>query len=128
MAEAVLRQSVRGLPVASAGIAALAGRPADPVAVTLLAERGIDLSSHRARQLTPAMIEAAELVLVMERGHIAVVEAMTPAARGRVHLLGRFGRFEIPDPYRRPRAAFEDALALIDRGIADFRGRFWSGT
>lgn len=74
------------------------------------------------------MIGAAELVLVMERGHIAEVEAMTPAARGRVHLLGRFGAFEIPDPYRKPRAAFEEALALIDRGIADFRTRFWSAT
>lgn len=126
MAEAVLRQRVPSLEVSSAGIAALVGRPADPTAVALLGERGLDISSHRARQLTAAMVEGVDLVVVMEQRHVVDVEALTPAARGRVHLLGRFGRFEIPDPYRRPRAAFEEALALIDRGVADFQQRFWS--
>jgi protein-tyrosine phosphatase len=126
MAEAVLRQRVPSLEVSSAGIAALVGRPADPTATALLGERGLDISSHRARQLTAAMVEGADLVVVMEQRHVVDVESLTPAARGRVHLLGRFGRFEIPDPYRRPRAAFEEALALIDRGVADFQQRFWS--
>jgi protein-tyrosine phosphatase len=126
MAEALLRQRAPGLEVSSAGLAALVGRPADPLAVSLLAERGIDLSGHRARQLTAAQVEGVELVLVMERRQIADVEALTPAARGRVHLLGRFGRFEVADPYRRPRAAFEASLAQIESGLADYVNRFWS--
>jgi protein-tyrosine phosphatase len=126
MGEAVLRQRRPGLAVASAGISALVGSPADPTAIALLAERGIDLGPHRARQLTPDLVKAADLVLVMERGHVAEVEAIAPAARGRVHLLGRFGGFEIPDPYRRPRSAFEEALALVDRGLEDYAQRFWS--
>lgn len=125
MAEALLRLRVPSLKVSSAGIAALVGRPADPLAVALLAERGIDISEHRARQLTAGMVEGTDLVVVMEQRHVADVEALTPAARGRVHLLGRFGRFEIPDPYKRPREAFEESLALIDRGIGDFQQRFW---
>lgn len=126
MAEALLRRRVPALAVSSAGIAALVGRPADPVAVALLAERGVDLSGHRARQLTAGMVEGSDLVLVMENRHVADVEALTPAARGRVHVLGRFGRFEVLDPYRRPREAFEEALTLIERGIDDFQRRFWS--
>lgn len=126
MAEAVLRRRVPSLMVSSAGIAALVGRPADPAAVALLAERGLDISAHRARQLTAGMVEGSDLVLVMEQRHVADVEALTPAARGRVHLLGRFGRFEVPDPYRRPPQAFAEALALIERGVGDFQGRFWS--
>lgn len=126
MSEALLRQRAPGLQVSSAGIAALVGRPAEPMAVALLAERGLDLSAHRARQLTAAMVEEVELVLVMEKRHVADVEALTPAARGRVQLLGRFGRFEVADPYRRPRAAFENSLAQIERGLADYVNRFWS--
>lgn len=127
MCEALLRARLPSLTVSSAGIAALVGSPADPMAVELLAERGIDLGAHRARQLTPEMVEGVDLVLAMERRHVAAVEALTPAARGRVHLLGRFGGFEVPDPYRRPRAAFEEALALLSRGVDDYARRLWSG-
>jgi len=126
MGEAILRQARPGLRVASAGLAALVGKPADPGAVELLGERGLDLSAHRARQLTAEMVEEFDLILVMERRHAADVEELTPAARGRVHLVGRFGGFEVPDPYRRPREAFAEALALLERGLGDYAARFWS--
>jgi protein-tyrosine phosphatase len=113
--------------VASAGLGALVGAPADPLAIELMAERGIDLTAHRARQVTATMVKGFELVLVMEKGHIAALEALTPAARGRVQLLGRFGGFEVLDPYRRPRAAFEEAAALIERGVGDYVQRFGGG-
>jgi protein-tyrosine phosphatase len=111
--------------VESAGVAALVGRPADPLAVDLLRERGIDLSAHRARQLTPEVAAAFELILVMEAEHQRAVERIFPPARGRVHRLGRFGDFDVPDPYRKPRAAFEESLALIERGVTEFERAFW---
>jgi protein-tyrosine phosphatase len=46
------------------------------------------------------------VVLVMEEGHRREVEALAPALRGRVHRLGRFGAFDVHDPYRRGRPAF----------------------
>ncbi len=122
MAEALLSArlaKVPGIRVNSAGLSALVGHPADPTAVALLRERGIDLSRHRARQLTSHIVLESELVLVMERAHRRHVEAMFPAARGRVHLLGRTRDFEVPDPYRGSRAAFEEALWLIERGLDD---------
>ncbi len=128
MAEALLRARFatrRRGTVSSAGIAALVGRPADPVAVELLAERGIDLSAHRARQLTPEMIRSADLVLVMEAAQQQEIERLSKAARGRVHRLGRFGDFEVEDPYRLPRSAFERALRQIERGLDDFDRVFW---
>ena len=45
--------------------------------------------------------------------------------RGRVHRLGRFGRFDVPDPFQRDRTAFEEALRLIERGIEDFERALW---
>jgi len=129
MAEGLLRArfAARGRgTVASAGIAALVGRPADPLAVELLADRGIDLSAHRARQLTPEMIGSADLVLVMETAQQQEIERLSPASRGRVHRLGRFGGFDVEDPFRRPWEAFERALAQIERGLDDFDRAFWS--
>jgi protein-tyrosine phosphatase len=117
----------QGPAVESAGIAALVGRAADPIAVELLRERGIDLSGHRARQLTEELVTRADLVLAMEQGHVRSIEAAFPHARGRVHRIGRWQGFDVPDPYGKPRAAFEHSLERIDRGIDDLeraiRGR-----
>jgi protein-tyrosine phosphatase len=128
MAEGLLRARFarrgRGA-VESAGLAALVGRPADPLAVSLLAARGVDLSGHRARQVTPELLAGFDLVLVMDADQQRELEALSRAARGRVHRLGRFGGFDVPDPYREPREAFERALALIDRGLDDFERAFW---
>lgn len=112
--------------IGSAGIRALVGRPAEPEAQALMRERGLDLSAHRARQLTPDLLSGYELVLVMEERHERAVHALVPAARGRVHRLGRFGGFDVPDPYHQDRRAFERSLALIERGLQDFEEAFWS--
>ena len=123
MAEALLRQKLSAnksdIVVESAGIGALVGKPADPIAVELMAERGIDLGAHRARQLTADLAREFELILTMEQGHVGAVEQIAPAARGKVFRLGKWSNFEIPDPYRLPRAEFERALELIDRGVDD---------
>jgi protein-tyrosine phosphatase len=128
MAEGLLRARLAERPrfqVSSAGLAALAGHPADPWAVELMAERGIDISSHRARQVTPEMLSACDLVLVMEKGHEDEVHRMAPQARGKVHRIGRFGNRDVPDPYRQGRDAFAESLALIEQGIAEYQRAIW---
>lgn len=128
MAEALLRARLGRRPrftVSSAGVSALVGHPADPAAQELMRERGIDISAHRARQVTPELVAAHDLVLVMEKGHEAAVLSIAPQARGKVHPIGKFGHFDVPDPYRQPRAAFEEALRLVERGIDDYERAFW---
>jgi len=129
MAACVLsdRLARRGIAasVGSAGLAAVVGAPADPLARELMASRGLDLGGHRARQLTADLAEAHPLILVMERDHRRELEASFPLVRGRVETLGRWGGFDVPDPYLRGRRAFEAALALIDRGIDDLERACW---
>jgi protein-tyrosine phosphatase len=127
MAEGLLRARAWSAKAhfASAGLAALEGRAPDPIAVELMAQRGIDISGHRARQLTPELLAASDLVLVMEDGHRRRIEELAPSARGRVHRIGKLGGYDVPDPYRKPRAAFESALSLIERGLNDFGQVFW---
>ena len=86
-------------------------------AVLLLADRGIDISSHRARQLTGPLVEAFDLVLVMEARQVRLVEALSPAARGRTRPVGARGGFDVPDPYGGDREDFLRALRLIERGL-----------
>lgn len=132
MAEGLLRARLArvggGGSVESAGIAALVGRPAEPHAVEAVARRGVDISGHRARQLTPELVAAADVVLVMDDAQRRWLERLSRSARGRVHRIGRAGGFDVPDPYRGPPAAFEEALALIERGLDDMERVLWGRT
>ena len=87
MAAALLAHNLAGQNVAakieSAGLGALVGNPADPIAQELMAERGIDISNHRARQLTTEMLTEFELILTMESDQVKAIETMHPQSRGR---------------------------------------------
>ena len=119
MAEFLLRDRLKGekVAIASAGLMALVDHPADPLAITLLSERGLDATGHRARQLTTEIAQGAELILVMEQWQQRELERKMPQVKGRVFRLGHWRNFEISDPYRKGRDSFEAALAAIDRGL-----------
>jgi len=127
MAEALWRARIgsggAGGVVESAGIAALVGAEADPKAAALVRHRDLDISSHRARQLSQDMVQRASLVIVMEAEQQRWIESQWPEARGRVQALGRWGGFEVPDPYRGGDDDFRVAFDLIERGIEDWNAR-----
>jgi len=118
-----LRGALRGeeeITVESAGLGALVGHPAADFAIELMRERGVDITSHRARQLHPDMVSAADLILVMELGHKKVIDEVDQAARGKVHRLGEWQDTEISDPYRQSKAVYAEALKNIEDGVADW--------
>ena len=126
MAEALLKDALKkqqDIIVESAGLGALVDHPASEHAVALIRERGFDISQHRARQITPDMVHAADLVLVMEAGHRQVLDANEPAARAKIFRLGEWHDRDIKDPYRQPKEAFEAALVDIDAGVAEWARR-----
>lgn len=47
------------------------GLPATPGALAALATRGIDASDHQSERLTNAMVEQADLIVAVERVHVA---------------------------------------------------------
>lgn len=127
MAEFLLAHQMPGIEVHSAGLAAMVGEPADSTAQELMRERGIDISAHCARQLTPEMMMEHDLVLTMENDHIQSVLNLYPYARGKVHLLGKWGNEEIPDPYRKSHEFFRHTLFLIDRSLSTWQVRLKAG-
>lgn len=108
----------RDIHVSSAGLKALVGRPMDDNAMQILKERGIDAAEHRARQLDPTMLREADLVLAMERNHVAAVSRLAPEASGKLFLLDKWHEAsDVPDPFRQSREAFEHVHTMIERGV-----------
>jgi protein-tyrosine phosphatase len=125
MAEALLIDRLSegkyaNIDIASAGVGALVGYKADPMAKELMNDQGIEMSMHRARQLNTKLLNEYNLILVMEKGHINVVHNISPSSKGKVHLLGKWSDFEISDPYMQSRREFELALELIERGVDEW--------
>ncbi len=117
MAEGLMRQMLAGHPLFSAGLDALQGEPADPIAVELMYRIGIDISGHRARRLSSWMMCEADLVLTMDRAQQRLVQRRYPSAAGKVERLGEPDGIDIPDPYLRGRQAFEHSLQLIRQSL-----------
>ena len=112
------RLSLAGASIESAGLGALTGKCMDPLALEILGEHGVDGSEHRARQVTSSMLRDADLVLAMEREHVASLMRMAPEASGKVMLLDRWEqRGDIPEPYRLGREAFEYVFQRIDQTV-----------
>jgi len=66
--------------VTSAGTGALAGQGMDPRAAAQAAVHGLDPTGFVARQLTPAMVAEADLVLTATRRHRGEVATLHPRA------------------------------------------------
>lgn len=115
-----LTKAGRSVEVSSAGVGALVGEPAHETAIKMMQERRVDLSPHHARQADVSICRKADLVLVMENHHREALTDIDPAVRGKTFLLGHWGKFEIPDPYRRPQSAWDEAVTLIDRGVIEW--------
>ncbi|MFP1725511.1 protein tyrosine phosphatase [Lonsdalea quercina] len=114
--ERLLKHALPGKTVASAGLGALVGNPADRMANEVAAQHGLSLEGHSARQLTGALCRQFDLILVMEKGHIDAVGRLAPEVRGKTMLFGHWlNQQEIDDPYRRSRETFEMVYTQLEQ-------------
>jgi len=121
MAEALLAQEIADaglaaeVEVASAGTYAVVGAGASGGSVLAMAERGLDLSGHRGRQLDARLVGGADLILVMEEAHRRSIFYTWPQALRKTFLLSEMAgeHAEIDDPYGGPQAAYEAAAVII---------------
>jgi protein-tyrosine-phosphatase len=72
----------------SAGTSAWDGQPASDGALLVGLERQLDLNDHRSKTITPALIEAQDLILTMGPHHRDQVEAM--GGGGKTFLLSTY--------------------------------------
>ncbi|MGB3675530.1 MAG: hypothetical protein WA988_13930 [Candidatus Nanopelagicales bacterium] len=93
MAEYLARQSLAGREINAEVVSAgrLGGRyAASPGAVAAMAKRGIDLRGHTSAPIDPDTLAHADLVLVMERAHLADIYQTRSDALSRSFTLTEF--------------------------------------
>ncbi len=73
--------------VVSAGISALNGQPVSPHSVTALRSLGLDISGHRAQMLTARMVEEADYIFGLTRGHVEGIAGVHPEAAEKLFVL-----------------------------------------
>jgi len=108
------------LQARSAGIRAIDGQPAHPLAQEAARQKGFDLAPHRARTVTPNMLNNADLILTMETDHLEWIITKMPILQTRTHLLGHWANTEITDPLNGGREEFERILTQIEDCLIDW--------
>jgi beta-1,4-mannosyltransferase len=133
-----------GTVIESAGVGAVVGSGVDkPMRAVLDRIGGVDTNNHVARQITPELIDSADLIITMSTRQLTKVHSMAPQAFGKaftlrelaqlIHMHGRgmtlaelharrstFPRGiskEIADPYRRGSVAMETSVLEIIHAI-----------
>jgi len=130
MAAAILRRRIAELgledqiAVLSAGVWAEEGYAASKNAIATLAARGMDLTEHRSRLLTPTLLGEADLVLVMEEAHRRSLFHLAPQHLSKVYLLTEMSgkHADVADPYGGPIEGYartaDELERLIDAGMS----------
>lgn len=121
-----LKDSHPGVTVQSAGTHAVINHTADQHSVAVLEELGVNITTHRARQLKPELIAWSDLILVMEKSQLQDIVTRFPTAKGKVICIGKWKNIEIPDPHRQSKDVFIESIKLIDACLKDWLSRVWS--
>jgi protein-tyrosine-phosphatase len=131
MAAAIARAELRArgwthVAVQSAGAAAASGLPASEHAIAVLAERGIDLSSHRSQQLTRDLVQQADLILAMSNSHLFAVAEL--GGTGKVSLITDFfdgdeAGASVEDPFGGEYAAYASTYEQLARAVTALLNR-----
>lgn len=100
----------------SAGLSALSGAPASPNACLAVKAYGGDLSAHRAKPVTNALVDWADAVVCMTSRHRDALASVCPGA---AHKLGMLS-VPIPDPYGQSAAVYQSTAAELLAAIQDW--------
>lgn len=127
MAEAILKdmlhkREINNVIVSSAGIFALEGDMVSAEALEVLKREGIDLSSHKARQVSKDILMKSDLILTMTKNHKEMLLNYFPDSKEKIYTLKEYAygvEDDIIDPFGRGLSAYEEALEDIKRALGE---------
>lgn len=124
MAEGYLRNLVersgeKNIAVLSAGLMAMPGQPASPYSIEILKEQGIDIESHRSRNVERSFVEASTWVLTMTESHKQMLIHQFPEFTDKIKTLSEFigESGEIQDPFGGTKEDYQKASEDIHKRV-----------
>lgn len=139
LAESIARQLVherqlRDIEIRSAGTSANSNSPASDGSLLVALEEGLDLSAHRATELTTELVNWSDIVLVMSSQHLERIQDLGGAKKS--YMLTDFAsRGEnsrpIGDPFGGDLQVYRETFSelvqeigdVLDRVVSDYQQR-----
>ncbi len=119
MAQLKQAGQLAGWRIESAGTWVTDGLPASRTAQRVMQSMQLDLSKHRTRCVTAALLAPFDLILVMEAGHKEALQVEFPAIARRVYLLSEMvGATANPADIADPTGGSDDDVRETARLIA----------
>lgn len=110
-----------GARVASFGLSTSTGRCAHAPVMALAAQRGVNMTAHRATDIDDFVPQEGDLLLAMETRHLRKLAAEPSVVHLPRMLLGAYARPPAPhlhDPYDEDEAYLPMCLTRIERAVA----------
>jgi protein-tyrosine phosphatase len=108
----------------SSGLSAKPGTPSPTFAVEAAKSFGVNLQAHSSKKYDPEKSDRIDMVICMEAGQYSQLRRISSNGGANIYLLPLFqGKQEriratfacnIPDPYGRPREAFDFTFSMIE--------------
>ena len=97
------------------------GDPPDHRSVTVASRHGVSTAGQAARKVSLRDFETYDLILAMDRSHLAHLHQMAPKDQShkvKLFMVEACSVIEdVPDPYYGHMKDFEDVYAMIERGV-----------
>ncbi len=134
MAEASLRDKVprtlrEKVEILSAGMNTFSDLAPTVEAELAARLKGYDLSRHRSRKATVALLETCDLILCMEPDQTEVLRYRHPALADRIYTFKGFkSKVEeaVPDPFQKDIYEYQRILDMIDIELIRMKTAIWN--
>ncbi len=135
MAEGIFKallkdNNIDNINVSSAGISTFEGDSANEKAIYTLRNKGIDIKSHKSRQITKEIIENSDLILTMTKSHKGMILNALPEYLNKIFTIKEYvyinnneeltgKNLDIADPYGLDYNIYEKCAKEIEENLKE---------
>jgi protein-tyrosine phosphatase len=104
-----------GYKIISAGTSAIYNSPASGAAIEVMKEKGVDIKSHFSQPVTLSMLEEADDIYVMTKGHLTTLKEWAPLISERIKLLDPVA--DVEDPIGAGKEVYKQCATKIQKAL-----------